>query len=169
MKKTIIFFALIFFVSGCSIVNNTSNIEKGTKLYTQENSSEESTLEEASISEENYSYININSNYNEWYNKTKEDKYIITVLGSSQCDFCKNFKPIIEKIATEKEIELYFYYVDTIVQEEAEKLKTTYDSNYTGIVPHMFITKNGNIVTNYTGEMTEEETLDFLRFNLIIE
>lgn len=169
MKKTIIFFALIFFVSGCTFVNNATNVEKGTKLYPQTNSSEESTLEEISTNEKDYNFININSNYNEWYNKTKEDKYVITILGSSQCDFCNNFKPIIEKVANDKEIELYFYYVDIIDQDEAEKLKTTYDSNYTGVVPHMFITKNGNIVTNYTGEMTEKELLDFLKLNLIIE
>lgn len=169
MKKTIIFFTLIFFVSGCSFVNNTSNIEKGTKLYTQTSSEEYSSSEEVDETEENSSYININANYDEWYSKTKEDKYIITVIGSSQCNFCKSFKPIIEKVSSENKIELYFYYVDIIDQEESEKLKTTYNSNYNGVVPHMFITKSGNIVTNYTGEMTEKELLDFLKLNLIIE
>ena len=168
MKKYIIFFLLLFLVTGCSFSTNTNNIEKGTRLYTQ-TQIQENVPEEASTNEESYFYININANYDEWYNKTKEDNYVITVLGSSQCDFCKNFKPIIEKAATENEIDLYFYYLDTIDQEEANKLKTTYDSNYTNVVPHMFITKNGNIVTNYTGGMTEEELIDFLRLNLIVE
>ena len=169
MKKTIIFFTLIFFVSGCGFVNNTSNIEKGTKLYTQTSSEEYSSSEEADTTEENSSYVNINANYDEWYSKTKEDEYVITVIGASYCDFCASFKPIIEKVANDNKISLYYYFIDTLDETEAENLKTTYDSNYTKVVPHMFITKSGNIVTNYTGEMTEEELLDFLKLNLIIE
>lgn len=169
MRKTILILVIILFITGCNFISNNKDLEKSTNLNEESSLTEEiinSTQEEVST---NYTYTNFNSSYDSWYNTTLQDKYVLTVIGASYCSHCMNFKPIIETIAEENSIDLYYFYIDQLDESEANKITTAYETNYKGSVPHLFIIKNGNVVTNSTGEMTSDSLIEFLKLNSVIK
>lgn len=166
MKKAVLSLLIIVSLTGCNLINKSSNIRD---QITDENNS--STEEQTStLNQDNKSqYINFNASYDEWVKKTKEDQFVITLIGASYCSHCNNFKPIIEKISEKYEIPLYFYYVDEINDSDYNLIINEYDTNYQKKVPHMFITKNGRVITNRTESMSENDLIEFLKLNMVIE
>ena len=111
-----------------------------------------------------------NTNNNVSSNMTKEDKYVVTVIGLTYCDHCKNYNPVISGLAKEYDFKLYWFDIDAMSEEDSNTLTTTYDlQQYTGASPYTVITKNGEFVADYVGEMPESETKTFLQDNGVID
>lgn len=153
MKQVFFTSLLLVLLTGCNTVTineqKTSAIKETNKYISQKKE--------------------INISHTEWLEDTKEDKYVITLIGASYCRYCKTFKPILEKISKKYKISVYFYYIDEISEEQYNLITTTYETNYNNIIPHIFITKKGKVITNRTGEMSEDELIEFLKLSLIIE
>ncbi len=104
----------------------------------------------------------------EWVEVTKEDKYVITVISLSYCDFCANYKPIIEQIAEENDIKLFWFNIDKMKETDSSILVTTYKFNehgYEGASPYTAITKNAQFVADKVGGMSSDDLKLFLKEN----
>lgn len=102
-----------------------------------------------------------------WLNEVKSKNVIINVIASSTCPHCHNFNPIIEKVATENNVKLYFIEVDKL---DGEKFNTYINSieipGYKGYVPYTFITYDGKVVSENLGELDSSDT-DILVKNVL--
>lgn len=111
------------------------------------------------------------SNVSEWVEAVKEDQYIITVIALSYCSHCKDYKPVITSIANEQGIPIYWFEIDTVSEEEANIISSTYEfSEYEGASPYTAITKKGEVVAQYSlGYMDKDAATNFLKTNGVIE
>lgn len=102
-----------------------------------------------------------------WLNEVKSKNVIINVIASSTCPHCHNFNPVIEKVATENNVKLYFIEVDKL---DGEKFNTYINSieipGYKGYVPYTFITYDGKVVSENLGELDSSDT-DILVKNVL--
>lgn len=113
---------------------------------------------------------NVSSNMSEWVSETKEDKYVVTVIGLTYCQYCKNYNPIISSLSSEYDFKLYWFDIDSLSEEDSSTLTTTYSlEQYTGASPYTVITKNGEFVADNVGAMDEESTKTFLKDNGVID
>lgn len=116
------------------------------------------------VNEESTKFVSAN-----WYNDTLENK-VVTVIGSSTCPHCQEYKPIIEDLAEEYDFKLYFVEADQISEEDSSVLHESYDlENYEGYVPYTFVIDKGKFVTDTTGFESEETTIKFLKENKVIK
>lgn len=66
--------------------------------------------------------------YNDYEEKVKNGEPFIVVIERATCSYCIQYMPIIEEVAKEKNIPLYYIDTDTLTAEENELLATT--NNY---------------------------------------
>lgn len=110
------------------------------------------------------------ANIESWYNKSTNGDEIVTVIASSQCPHCQEYKPVIEKLASDKGFELYFFEADYLEEVDYTMLTGTFElSNFSGAVPYTFIVKDGKFVADTVGYLDEDTTINFLKENNIIE
>lgn len=69
---------------------------------------------------------NVSSNMTEWVTETKEDKYVVTVIGLTYCKHCKNYNPVISKLAKDYDFKLYWFDIDAMSEEDSNTLTTDY-------------------------------------------
>lgn len=112
---------------------------------------------------ESTDYQIYNADINEWIEATKSDEPVITVIGLTYCQFCKKYNPVINKIAKEKGIKLYWFDADNYSEDNFSTLTSTYELSYEGSSPYTLVTKNGEVVGEHVeGYMEENETNSFL-------
>jgi thiol-disulfide isomerase/thioredoxin len=105
----------------------------------------------------------------EWIEKVKEDKYTVTVLTLSYCDYCKQFLPVITEVQGEYGFDLYKFEIDTISETQRNTLTSTFEmKNFEGSVPYTVIYKNGKYVADNTGYIDKAATIKFLKDNGVI-
>ena len=106
----------------------------------------------------------------EWYSTTKEGGTVVTVLAQTTCSHCINFKPVMEKVQQEYNFQLYWFELDTLSVKSRNILENTYDLYDSFGTPYIFITKNGEFISDYQkGEMPEADLIEFLKDNGVIE
>lgn len=96
-----------------------------------------------------------------WIHEIMENKYVVTVLSQNDCDFCQDYKPVIEKYAEEKNIKLYYFQLDELSNEDVSILVNTYSIDFIG-TPHTLITKDCILLNDFTGEKTSKELEELL-------
>lgn len=112
---------------------------------------------------ESTDYQIYNADINEWVEATKSDEPVITVIGLTYCQFCKKYNPVINKIAKEKRIKLYWFDADNYGEDNFSTLTSTYELSYEGSSPYTLVTKNGEVIGEHVeGYMEENETNSFL-------
>ena len=168
MKKTIFCIMVLLSLTGCEYIQPEENLNTDINSSNEKNIVEESSI---SIPNDisNKEYMKFNAQTDDWLEHTKKDEYVITVIGASYCGHCISFKPVIEKVSNKYNINSFYYYINQLDNTDSDIVSKTYETNYENTVPHMFITKNGNVITNITIEMNEEKLIEFLRLNLVIE
>lgn len=113
---------------------------------------------------EDYSAYEIyNADIDNWVEATESDEPVITVIGLTYCQYCKNYNPVINKVAKEKGIAVYWFDADDYDDESFNTLISKYEISYTGNSPYTLVTKGGEILGEYVaGYMEESETISFL-------
>ena len=98
-----------------------------------------------------------------WYNDLDSGAGVVTVIASSTCPHCQNYKPIITDICEKEKIKLYFFESDQLSQDDYTILTNSVNlQNYEGYVPYTFIVKDRNFVLDHTGEQDEAGTRNML-------
>ena len=100
----------------------------------------------------------------EWYKDVSSGNTVVTVFGASYCSHCKEYKPVLFKIAKKYDLNLYYFQVDTMDQNDFNKLTTSFEiKDYTGSVPFTFVMKKGEYVGYDVGFQDEETTIEFFK------
>ena len=98
-----------------------------------------------------------------WYNDLNSGAGVVTVIASSTCPHCQNYKPIITEICEKEKIKLYFFESDQLSQDDYTILTNSINlQKYEGYVPYTFIVKDRNFVLDHTGEQDESGTRNML-------
>lgn len=97
-------------------------------------------------------------------------KTVVTVIGSTTCPHCQDYKPVIKKLAKENDFLLYFFEMEELSEDEKNVVLGTFElNNFEGGVPFTFIVKDGKVVSDTTGYSTEDSVIKFLKANEIIK
>ena len=66
--------------------------------------------------------------YNDYEEKVENGDAFIVIIERAGCGYCVQYMPIVEEVANEKKIPIYYIDTDTLSQEEYTELSTT--NNY---------------------------------------
>ena len=140
------------------IEDNYCYCENGKKLELYNIEKEENNVE--SINNIDFSIIKSEEfDSSKWLNDVKSKNVIINVIASSTCPHCHNYNPIIESVASNYKIKLYFIEVDKLENEEySSYINSISIPGYKGYVPYTFITYDGEVVSENVGELDRNET-----------
>ena len=105
----------------------------------------------------------------EWAEKVKTGESI-TVLASSTCPHCQEYKPVINRLSSDHGFDLYFFELDEFSEDEQNILVGTFElKNFSGAVPYSFIVRDGKFVDDAVGYSNEESVVNFLKKNGLIK
>lgn len=105
-----------------------------------------------------------NRTIEEWKEDINSGNEVVTIFGASYCSHCKEYKPVIFKLANENNINLYFFEIDTKSDNEKNELVNTFEiGNFEGDVPYTFIYKDKEFVVSDIGFSDEQTTIEFLK------
>ncbi len=107
-----------------------------------------------------------------WLEDTKKDEYTVTVLAQTFCGACKAYRPYMQEVYNENDINLYWFDVDkdsSLTEEQITTVTSTYELENFGGTPYTFITKNGEVVAHYDSSADKATILNFLKTNNVIE
>ena len=140
------------------IEDNYCYCKNGKKLELYNIEKEENNIE--SINNIDFSIIKSEEfDSSKWLNDVKSKNVIINVIASSTCPHCHNYNPIIESVASNYKIKLYFIEVDKLENEEySSYINSISIPGYKGYVPYTFITYDGEVVSENVGELDRNET-----------
>ena len=140
------------------IKDNYCYCKNGKKLELYNIEKEENNTE--SINNIDFSIIKSEEfDSSKWLNDVKSKNVIINVIASSTCPHCHNYNPIIESVASNYKIKLYFIEVDKLKNEEyISYINSINIPGYKGYVPYTFITYDGEVVSENVGELDRNET-----------
>jgi thiol-disulfide isomerase/thioredoxin len=103
----------------------------------------------------------------DWYNDITNNKEVLTVFGASYCSHCQEYYPVISKLASKYDINLYFFEIDTLQKQDSDaysKLMNSFEiSEFTGSVPFSFTIENNKIKNYRSGYMSRDDTISFLK------
>ena len=94
----------------CSVSIVEVDNDKNFKIIAEENNNDEK-IEVSIVKSDSF-------DTEKWLNDIKSKNVIINVIASSTCPHCHNFNPIIEKVATDNNVKLYFIEVDKLENEK---------------------------------------------------
>jgi len=110
-----------------------------------------------------------NRTVDEWYKDVSSNNTVVTVIGASYCSHCQEYKPYITSLAKKKNINLYFYEIDTMKEADVNKLENSFDlAGYSGSVPFTVIFKDGKALATHEGFESNVMLYDFFKENGIV-
>lgn len=102
----------------------------------------------------------------EWAEKVQTEEKVLTVIALSYCSHCAEYKPVINEIASEYNIPLYWFEIDEMNSTDSEILTGTVDfSEYKGSSPYTAITYGGQVLDQTVGYANKDAVLEFLNAN----
>lgn len=104
----------------------------------------------------------------QWYTDTKEGGVVVTVLSQTTCPNCTNFEPVMEEVQEEYGFKSYWFEVNEMTSKDRTTVTKTYDITFEG-TPHIFITKNGELIAEDAGYRPKKDLVEFLVENGVIE
>lgn len=109
----------------------------------------------------------VNYQLRNWKNDINSGKEVVTVIASSTCPHCKEYKPVITDIANKYNINLYFFEADELTNNDYDILTDIDDDkfSFTGSVPFTFIIRNNKYVDDKIGYNDEAGVIGFLNRN----
>lgn len=103
-----------------------------------------------------------NISYNELNEKMKNKETFVLYIGAANCSHCSEFKPTLEKVVKEYNLDVYYIDMATVSEEEYEAVKNK--TNLQG-TPTVLVVQNGK--SKYTdrivGTKDEESTVEFFK------
>lgn len=106
----------------------------------------------------------INGKLKSWKEDINNGREVITVIASSGCPHCKEYKPVITDIANKYNIKLYFFEADLLEQSDKDIL-TNIDSDkfsYAGSIPFTFVIRNNQYIGDTVGYINSGSTIYYL-------
>ena len=98
--------------------------------------------------------------YTQYEEKVANGDAFIVIIERASCGYCEMYMPIVEEVAKEKKIPIYYIDTDELTSEEANKLSTTNDylkKNNWGTPTTLFML--GDRVLDSIGGYTEKDSV----------
>ncbi len=99
--------------------------------------------------------------YNEYKEFVSSEEAFIVIIERAGCSYCIQYMPIVESVANEKNIPIYYIDTDTLTKEEFNELSSTNSylkRNEWGTPTTLFML--GNRVLDTIGGLVEKETFE---------
>lgn len=115
--------------------------------------------------------------YNEYQKVLKKEGYSIILLTNPTCVHCNNYKPFVNYVAIENNLDVYDIDLTTLSYEEYTELHDEYTATKndynedTPVIrtPATIIVKNGGEVTSILGDIGYDTLVKLLKTNKVIE
>ena len=104
----------------------------------------------------------LNRDLERWQRDVRAGNTVVTVIGASYCEHCQEYKPVITALANKHHIDLYFYEIDTLSEEDSNTLTSSFETTFEGRVPYTFIMSDGLFIDSYEGYQSQAEISAFL-------
>lgn len=108
--------------------------------------------------------------YEDYENFVSNGDAFIVVIERSGCGYCIQYMPIVEDVALEKKIPLYYIDTDTLSSEDMNKLSTENDylkKNDWGTPTTLFMLGD-RVVDTISGYVDKETLLEFIDGRVVI-
>ncbi len=103
--------------------------------------------------------------YQELASKFKNEDTFVLYLGSSQCSHCMEFKPTLEKVIADKNLDVY--YIDLAKVNEKQYSEITKKTGLEGTPTIVYVEKGlvdkTNLKKRIVGTKDEEDTIDYFK------
>ena len=147
------------FLIGSFFLTGKKDDKKDTARWTETYSKTE--LAKGKLNTMDYDYFEALTNV------SKENT--IVYLGSAKCGWCSKFKPILEEIIRENNLEVVYIDLSTVSNEEYNKItKTVGRDNFSG-TPTTLIMNGNKVIDALKGYSEKEETVEFFKTNGFIK
>ena len=102
--------------------------------------------------------------YGEYEDFVDSEEPFIVVIERAGCSYCIQYMPIVEEVAKEKKIPLYYIDTDTLSEEEFNELSTTnnYLKRNNWGTPTTLFMLGDRVLENIPGYVDKENLLSFL-------
>jgi len=102
--------------------------------------------------------------YNEYEEFVDSEKPFIVVIERAGCSYCIQYMPIVEDVAKEMKIPLYYIDTDTLTQDEFNELSTTnnYLKRNNWGTPTTLFMLGDRVLESIAGYVDKENLLSFL-------
>lgn len=100
------------------------------------------------------------ANYYSLYN---QDEYAIVFFGKTDCDYCKNYTPELERVMTKYDLTYTYINIDKLSDDELLAMlnKANVSSSDFG-TPTTVVISNGEVIASHIGSMDSEAIVSFL-------
>ena len=106
----------------------------------------------------------------DWYNDLASGDTVVSVLASSNCQFCQALKPVITSAAEKYKFKLHFVEANQLTEEDYDIYSSAIELvGFSGSIPYTYIVSDKKFVDARIGAMAEEDLIDFLSKNGVIE
>ena len=108
--------------------------------------------------------------YNEYEEKVENEDAFIVIIERAGCGYCVQYMPIVEEVANEKKIPIYYIDTDTLSQEEYTELSTT--NNYLKRndwgTPTTLFMLGSRVLDSIGGYVEKESVLSFIDCKVVV-
>lgn len=99
----------------------------------------------------------------EWVDNTKKDDIMVTVFAQTTCSWCEKFKPVAEEVIKDENVEIYWFDIDNISQEDYASLGKAYSDLKEFGTPYTIITRNGKKIDEISGYVEKKDLIAKLK------
>lgn len=108
--------------------------------------------------------------YNEYEEKVENGDAFIVIIERAGCGYCVQYMPIVEEVANEKKIPIYYIDTDTLSQDEYTRLSTT--NNYLKRndwgTPTTLFMLGSRVLDSIGGYVEKESVLSFIDGKVVV-
>lgn len=109
--------------------------------------------------------------YDQYKEKVNNNELFLVVIVRDGCGYCEMYEPVVEEVATEYKLPLYFINLTNLTDEEREELSSTnkyLKKNKWGTPTTLFM-YGENIVDSISGYVEKDTFVDFVKENFKVE
>ncbi len=104
-------------------------------------------------------------NYQELQEIINKDEKSIIFVGRNDCGHCLSYKPIVEKVAKNNNLKVYYINTNKVAEESKENSEALWTFFDTDATPTTAIVGSGKLIAREIGSLKEQQLLAFLKAN----
>ena len=109
--------------------------------------------------------------YNQYMEKVNNNELFLVVIVRDGCGYCEMYEPIVEEVANEYKLPLYFINLTNLTDEERDELSSTnkYLKRNKWGTPTTLFMYGENIVDSISGYVEKDDFVSFVKENFKVE
>lgn len=103
------------------------------------------------------------------YERFENDETFVFVLGSSTCSACVTYKPVLEELIDNYDVEINYVEIDKVDQDEVAKLNTDFLDESLEWTPTTYVVVEGEVVYEESNVIRYTDLITLFREHSFIE